>query len=79
MSHHVIYGCWSCLHSTIRSAGEVMGVCSTRYDDSYAVGEGGADKAAGSRTDTRRRSQQPKAGDTSDGREALLWRVRSVE
>lgn len=74
MSHHVIYGCWWCLHSTFRSAG-VVGVCSTRYDDSYAVGEGGGDdEAARSRTDTRRISQQPKAGDTSDGREALLWK-----
>ena len=45
-----------------------------RYDDSYEVGEGGADEAARSRTDTRRISQQPKAGDTSDGREALLWK-----
>jgi len=50
-----------------------MGVHSTRYDDSYAVGEGGVDGVVGSRMDTRRRSQQPKAGD-SDGREALLWK-----
>lgn len=46
----------------------------TRYDDSYVVGEGGAGDVAGSRMDTRRRSQQPKPGDTSDGREALLWK-----
>ena len=49
-----------------------MGVYSARYDDSYTVGEGRADDVARSRAEMRYRSQQPKAGDTSEGGSSVV-------
>ena len=57
-----------------------MGVYSTRYDGSYTVGEGEANDVAGSRgiqgVDL---SSQPEGGDTSDGREVLLWKGQKYQ